>query len=67
METQDIKTKQLLTTQDLSKRWQIAEITLRHWRLKGTGPRCIKLGNAANSPIRYLLEDIESYEKQMEA
>lgn len=51
-----------LTTRDLAKRWQMAEITIRHWRLKGIGPAFAKLGDAQNSPIRYRLVDIEQYE-----
>jgi hypothetical protein len=65
MTNEDIDTPKIwLTTSDLAKRWQMAEITIRHWRLKGSGPRWTKLGQSVNSPIRYRLADIERYEAE---
>ena len=45
----------LLTTPEVAARLGVAEITLRKWRIYGTGPRFIRCG--AN--IRYRDADIE--------
>lgn len=48
----------LLTTKDLAQRWQIKEQTLRHWRMRGEGPRALTVGRL----VRFRLEDVESWE-----
>lgn len=53
----------LLTPKDLCERWAVADNTLRKWRVAKTGPNYIKLGECRNSEVRYLLEDIEEFEK----
>lgn len=47
----------LLTTPEVAGRLGVAEITLRKWRIYGTGPRFIRCG--AN--ICYRAADIESW------
>ena len=47
----------LLTTRQVSALWGLAEITLRVWRLKGDGPRFLKLGRN----VRYRRGDIEAW------
>jgi excisionase family DNA binding protein len=47
----------LLTTPEVAQRLGLAEITVRKWRIKGTGPRFIRCG--AN--IRYRPADIEAW------
>lgn len=47
----------LLTTPEVAGRLGVAEITLRKWRIYGTGPRFIRCG--AN--VRYRNSDIESW------
>ncbi len=49
-----------LDEKQLAERWSISVKTLQAWRLKGGGPRFIKLGRA----IRYRLEDIENFESE---
>lgn len=53
-----------LTTKDLAERWGIAEQTLRHWRMRGEGPRAFTVGRL----VRFRLEDVEAWEAaQLEA
>lgn len=47
----------ILTTPELAQEFNVAEITLRKWRLGGTGPRFIRIG--AN--IRYRRSDIDAW------
>jgi predicted DNA-binding transcriptional regulator AlpA len=47
----------LLTTPEVAGQLGVAEITLRKWRIAGTGPRFIRCG--AN--IRYRGADIEAW------
>ena len=54
---------QLLTPKDLADRWKVANNTLRKWRVAGTGPDYIKLGESRNAEVRYRLEDVEAFEK----
>lgn len=54
---------QLLTPKELAQRWQVANNTLRKWRVAGTGPHYIKLGDSRNSEVRYRLEDVEAFER----
>lgn len=53
----------LLTPRMLVERWNISDNTLRKWRVAGTGPAYIKLGNRRNSEVRYRQDDIEEFEK----
>jgi predicted DNA-binding transcriptional regulator AlpA len=38
----------------------VSRFTVRSWRLKGTGPRFLKMGRA----VRYRPEDVEEYERR---
>lgn len=49
-----------LTTAELSKRLRVAEITIRHWRMKGKGPKFYKFDNGS---VRYYLSDVMEWEK----
>lgn len=54
----------MLTTEELARRWKVAQNTLRKWRVDGIGPSYIKMGEGKNATVRYKLEDIESYEER---
>lgn len=47
----------LLTTPEVADLLQVAEITLRKWRLSGAGPRFVRCG--AN--VRYRRDDIDQW------
>lgn len=53
---------QMLTPKELSERWKVADSTLRKWRVAGTGPAYIKLGDGRNAEVRYSLADVEEFE-----
>ena len=53
---------QMLTTEELARRWRMNENTLRRWRLDGLGPNYIKMGEGPKSSVRYRLADIENFE-----
>ena len=53
-----------LTTEELSRRWKIAQNTLRKWRVADIGPNYVKMGDGKNSTVRYRLEDIEAFEER---
>lgn len=48
-----------LDSKALAKRWKISSITLRHWRVSGTGPKFNKFGGR----VKYHIDDIEHFEK----
>ena len=50
-------TTALLTTAEVADLLQIAEITLRKWRLAGTGPRFVRCG----TNVRYQKPDLEAW------
>ncbi len=52
--------EQLLTDEQLAKRWQCHRQTLIRWRSKGRGPKFVKISNQ----IRYKLSDIQEFEQQ---
>lgn len=45
-----------LTTKQLAARWSLAAITLSTWRIKGTGPSYIKVGQKVLYPIAEILD-----------
>ena len=49
--------RSLLTTSEVAALLQVAEITLRKWRLSGAGPRFVRCG--AN--VRYHHDDIDRW------
>jgi excisionase family DNA binding protein len=50
-------TQLLLTTAEVAVLLQIAEITLRKWRLAGTGPRFVRCGTS----VRYHSADLDRW------
>ena len=50
-------TDKLLTQKEVKEITRLADSTLEQWRLKGKGPKFIKLGRL----VRYRLSDIEAY------
>jgi hypothetical protein len=47
-----------LTEQELAQRWNMSPRSLQQWRLRGQGPKYLKLGSA----IRYPLDWVEAFE-----
>ena len=50
--------KRTLTDIEVAARLGVSRFTVRSWRLKGLGPRFMKMGRA----VRYRLEDVREYE-----
>lgn len=50
-----------LTDIEVAARLGVSRFTVRSWRLKGTGPRFLKMGRA----VRYRAEDVTAYERQV--
>jgi predicted DNA-binding transcriptional regulator AlpA len=47
----------LISTPELAAQLGLAEITLRKWRVYGSGPRFVRLGGS----VRYRAEDIDAW------
>ena len=52
--------KRTLTDVEVAARLGVSRFTVRSWRLKGLGPRFLKMGRA----VRYRPEDVDDYERQ---
>lgn len=52
-----------LTIDDLAERYQVPVQTVRHWRIRGTGPKAVKIGRF----VRYPLDAVLAWERQLEA
>jgi excisionase family DNA binding protein len=52
--------KRTLTDIEVAARLGVSRFTVRSWRLKGLGPRFMKMGRA----VRYRYEDVDEYERQ---
>ena len=52
--------KRTLTDIEVAARLGVSRFTVRSWRLKGVGPRFLKLGRA----VRYRPEDVDEYVQQ---
>ncbi len=52
---------QLLTPEQLAKRWVVSTGTLANWRYKRMGPDYVRLAGG-NGMVRYRLQDIEKWE-----
>lgn len=50
----------ILTDVEVALRLGVSRFTVRSWRLKGFGPRFLKLGRA----VRYRSSDVDEYERQ---
>lgn len=48
---------ELLDTRDVAKLFGMSEVTLRKWRIKGDGPRFVRLGRA----VRYLRSSVDAW------
>lgn len=55
---------EILTSQQLAERWGMSVGTLQNWRVKGKGPRHIKLGEGRATKVLYRLDDIVEFENQ---
>ena len=49
-----------LTDVEVAARLGVSRFTVRSWRLKGVGPRFMKMGRA----VRYRPQDVDEYERQ---
>ena len=52
--------KSTLTDIEVAGRLGVSRFTVRSWRLKGVGPRFLKMGRA----VRYRPQDVDEYERQ---
>jgi len=52
--------KTTLTDVEVAQRLGVSRFTVRSWRLKGVGPRFLKMGRA----VRYRPQDVDDYERQ---
>lgn len=52
--------KSTLTDIEVASRLGVSRFTVRSWRLKGMGPRFLKMGRA----VRYRPQDVDDYERQ---
>lgn len=52
-----------LTTEQLAEMWGMTADHLEVWRMRGKGPKFIKLGDDPRAPVRYRMSDILEYEK----
>jgi predicted DNA-binding transcriptional regulator AlpA len=55
-----VSAKRTLTDVEVATRLGVSRFTVRSWRLKGLGPRFLKMGRA----VRYRPEDVDDYERQ---
>lgn len=53
-----------LTPEQLARRWNMSAGTLKNWRAQGRGPRYVALTDGKRPPIRYLVADVEAYERK---
>lgn len=49
-----------MTDIEVASQLGVSRFTVRSWRLKGLGPRFLKMGRA----VRYRPEDVDEYERQ---
>ena len=52
--------RRTLTDVEVAARLGVSRFTVRSWRLKGVGPRFMKMGRA----VRYRPQDVDAYERQ---
>jgi predicted DNA-binding transcriptional regulator AlpA len=53
--------RRTLTDIEVAARLGVSRFTVRSWRLKGIGPRFLKMGRA----VRYRPEDVQEYEQRV--
>jgi hypothetical protein len=56
-----IEERRTLTDVEVAIRLGVSRFTVRSWRLKGVGPRFLKMGRA----VRYRPEDVQEYEQRV--
>lgn len=56
--------KDLLTSKELSDRWQIHVKSLARWRVEKKGPPYIKPGGTKTSTVYYRIQDIKKWESK---
>lgn len=49
----------LLTEKEAAKALNVSVRTLQGWRVRGIGPRHVKLGDTLRAPVRYQPEEME--------
>ena len=54
----------LITPAQLALRWGLNLNTLSQWRVAGTGPKFIRLGDGERPRIRYRMSDVMEYERR---
>ena len=59
--SQDAPERRTLTDVEVAVRLGVSRFTVRSWRLKGVGPRFLKMGRA----VRYRPEDVREYEQRV--
>jgi excisionase family DNA binding protein len=52
--------RRTLTDIEVAARLGVSRFTVRSWRLKGVGPRFMKMGRA----VRYRPQDVDEFERQ---
>jgi excisionase family DNA binding protein len=52
--------RRTLTDIEVAARLGVSRFTVRSWRIKGLGPRFMKMGRA----VRYRPQDVDDYERQ---
>ncbi len=52
--------RRILTDIEVAERLGVSRFTVRSWRIKGVGPRFLKMGRA----VRYRSQDVDEYERQ---
>lgn len=57
---QSVSGNRILTDIEVAERLGVSRFTVRSWRLKGVGPRFLKMGRA----VRYRSQDVDEYERQ---
>lgn len=54
-------TTEYLTEEQVAEMIQVHPGTLQNWRVRGEGPRFVKLGSKRRSPVRYRVQDVEEW------
>jgi hypothetical protein len=53
-----------MTDRDVADYLRVSIDTLRHWRMRGFGPRWAKLGSGPTARVRYLRSDVVAWVEQ---
>ena len=55
-------TEEILTQEELAKRWGMSTGTLSNWRSLGKGPKFFKYPTPISKKVRYRLKDVIAFE-----